>query len=699
MLRDALAAKGHRLLTKDGKFFVSRASELSDDERAQIKALRAELLLLAEVPISDGPVEQAPLYQQAPPPAAIEFVGLGQTKQEADWRPDQFPDLTGIDTVILNFATTGLNWAKGDRPVGLTVRTLDGKLSRFLPFAFQHGGNHDEAAVKRWAQEQLRNKKIVNAKTKFDMHQAREWGVDLEAQGCTFSDIQHTVALLDDHRKRFALDVLADEYLPNLPKVERVDESQHSNHHASEVAEREHFTAMLVGELTRLLQPQIDAQELREIHDLEDAVIPVVVEMEKNGAPIDEELLEQYAKECNAKHDELMWEIARECGFGFTHDATGWTRLIGQLGLTMPDAFDEAALSQIDHPLVRKGQQASRYASLNSKTFKAYREQIHNGILRYEINQLRGDDGGTVSGRLSIGYIQQVPNHANHHEAFGEGGFEGVDACDGVCPLFPRRLFTGGDGFDYMAADAAQIEYRLGAHYANNAEIIAAYKTDPWLSFHKMTWNRMKAYKPDMLYPHQKSFNFARQYGAKSVKLAVMMKFITAKEGEEIRRNKRWDDPRLATIHEIEAAYNKMMPEGDILLARAAHLFKPACDDYCNQRDQFHRERLPHRGFVKTLRGRRARNPDGYRSYIALNRVLQGTGADIMKKKMVELHRERKHTGFMMRLTAHDELGGDKRLPESLDRVMEILNVQSYPELRVPILWEGKSGKTWADCK
>ena len=688
LLKAELMARGHRLLTREGKLFISNASLLTEEDRDNVKALRPELIAIAD------PAQLAAAVMPAAQ-TPVEFIGTPSVKRDAEWIPDEPPDLTGVDHVVLNFATNGLDWMKGDRPIGVTVSTLDGQMKRFLPFGFAFGGNLDEMTVKRWAQEQLRNKKIINSKTKFDIHMAREWGVDLEEQGCTFSDVQHTAALLDDHRKRFAIDILAAEYLPDLPLVARVDEARHANHHASDVAERELFTTELVCKLTAALQPQIDEQELRVVHDLEDSVIPAVVEMEKNGAPIDMELLDQYAKECSAGHDQLMWDISREAGFAFEHTATGWTRLLDKLGLPVPDAFDEAAIDEIDHPLVRQGQKAAQYASLNSKIFKAYKEQIGpDGILRFEINQLRGDEGGTVSGRFSIGYVQQVPNHDNHHKAFGYGS---PDECSGICPMFPRRLFRSASGL-YLAADAMQIEYRIGAHHANNAKVLAAYKADPWLSFHKMTWEMMKVYKADMLYAHQKNFNFARQYGARSIKLATMMKFITKKIGDEIRRAKRWDDPRLATIHEIERAYAKMMPEGDALLARAAHLAKPGCDEYCKPNDKLHRT-LQHRGFVKTMLGRRSRFPTAYKTYIGLNRVIQGTGADILKTKTVELHNARKTTGLLMRITAHDELTGDAQDDQTLVKVSEILNRQSFPDLRVPILWEGKTGQTWADCK
>jgi DNA polymerase I-like protein with 3'-5' exonuclease and polymerase domains len=603
------------------------------------------------------------------------------------------PVLTDIDNIVLNFATTGTDWTRGHRPIGVTVGTLDGLLIRFLPFRFA-GGNHDEAVIKRWAERELRGKKIYNANTRFDIHMAREWGVDLEAQGCTFSDIQHTAALLDDHRKRFALDVLAADYLPHEEMVARVDEQSHAEYHADEVAIRELFTVYLVGQLREVMYPQLDAQDLRPVQQLEDDVIPAVVEMEKNGSPLDLALLEQFSTECMQRHDALMMEISQEAGFRFEHTASGWKEMFERCGLAPSASYAEDVVGIIDHPLIKKAHFAAQLASLNSKTFAAYRSQVgKDGILRYDINQLRGDSGGTVSGRFSIGYVQQVPNHDNHHTTFDEGDEK---TCGGLCPLFPRRLFKPAIG-DYLEADAAQIEYRFFAHFANNPEVLRAYQENPWMSFHKKTWEMFKVYKPDMLYTHQKTCNFAKQYGAKVIKLALMMGFITATEAEEIRRARQWDDPRLKPAKEIEEIYKRVMPEADLLLARAAHLAKSECDSSCRSGDDLHRE-FKHRGYVKTILGRRSRFPHNYKTYIGLNRVIQGSASDVMKRKLVELHRERKYTQFLMRMTVHDQVGGDAQEPDTLTKVREVLNQQSFP-LKVPILWECKTGPNWAECK
>jgi DNA polymerase I-like protein with 3'-5' exonuclease and polymerase domains len=702
-----LDIRGHQLLTQDGRFFVSDAGKLTLEEKAIIKAQREELILLAQpfdgavAGVSRPSVNDAErtvpspsfdtLFEDRPTQTLAQFLGSEPSRVDSNYVADEPPDLTGIDEIVLNFATTGLKWREGDRPVGVTVASLDGALCHFLPFGFR-GKGHDEAAIKRWANDQLRGKKIYNSNTKFDIHMARVWGCDLEANENRFTDIGHTGALLGDRRK-VGIDALASDYLPGNIEVPRVDESRHAEHHASEVDARERYTARLIGKLVAAMYPEIDKQELRAVQDLEDETIPPVVEMEKNRPLLDLARVEQYHAEANRRHDELLWEISKECGFAFDHTPKSWQRLFETLGLPPTDGNAEAVIKGIDHPLVQKAHLAAQYFSLDSKTFKPYLENMDsNGLLNCDINQLRSDDGGTVSGRFSIGYIQQVPNSDNHKAVFGD-------------TLFPRDCFIAATGVDTLEADAMQIEQRILSIYADNAEINQGYGGDlerllrgeEPTSFHKITWAMIKRYKPDMLYSHQKSFNFARAYGAKSIKLAVMMGFITEKEGDEIRRAKRWDDPRLKTIKEIEAAYHRMMPEGDALLERAAHLAKPECDEYCKKGDALHRQ-WPHRGYVKTWLGRRARFPTNYKTHSALNRIIQGNGADLLKMKLVELHRERKRTGFVMRMTVHDSVGGDATTPETKQLVSGILNRQSTPR-KIPILWSVKTGRTWAECK
>jgi DNA polymerase-1 len=610
----------------------------------------------------------------------------------SDWKAQEPPDLTGIDQIVLNVETNGLQWANGDRPIGITVGTLDGQLKRFLPFGFNGGGNLDESVVKRWAQEQLKHKHITNTRTSFDVHMMRVWGIDLEEQGNTVSDIQHYAALIDDHRRRFALDVLAKDFLGKI-EVAKLDERDMQQYAASEVAERAEYQVQLVAEIRNIMWPILDAQDLQRVRQLEDDVIFPVCEMEKNGAQIDVELLNQFSDDCVNEHKRLLKEVSKEVGFNFDLSTESWQRLFEKYSLPTKAlksgkaSFAEDVVSRVDHPVVKKAHLADQYGTLHSKTFAAYKKLIDkDGVLRFDINQLRGDDGGTVSGRFSIGYVQQVPNKDNHTKVFGDH-------------LFPRKLFVAKVG-DVLSADAAQIEYRIFAHYANNKKVIDAYQKDPSLSFHRLLHGMIKKFKKDMLYTDQKSLNFMKMYAGGLIKIAVMMGHITAEEGEEIRKaGAIRSDKRLTQAREINRIYERELPEVKPLQTRAIHEAKPSCDKYCNDQDDLHKE-TPHKGFVATMLGRRSRfRETDFKTYIALNRIIQGTAADYNKQKIVELHRHRKETGFLMRLTVHDEVQGDAQTPETAQRVSSILNVQSFPELKVPILWEVGTGKNWADAK
>src|SRR5690606_11596343 len=104
------------------------------------------------------------------------------------------------------------------------------------------------------------------------------------------------------------------------------------------------------------------------------------------------------------------------------------------------------------------------------------------------------------------------------------------------------------------------------------------------------------------------------------------------------------------------------------------------------------------RGYVKTLLGRRSRFPHRARTHKALNAVIQGSAADINKLCLDAVYQERKRLGLEMTLTVHDELNGLVDDPAALGPIMDVLNTQQIP-LRVPILWSGHVGRTWAEAK
>lgn len=641
-----------------------------------------------------------------------------------DWRPPTPPCLTNVDELEMDFETDGLKWWKGSKIIGVAYRLPDG-VTGYLPFGHR-GFSHQqlsEEAVLRWLQYEVVGKKIINAHIKTEIHFARRHGIDLEAQGNKVADVQHYAALLDDHRKRFSQEELVKAYNTPTPKIHVVngvviDDSRMAEYHPGLVAVRAEADVQGVHELKEAMWPLLTEQELHTVRQLEERCIFPTCEMEWNAQPIDLEKLELFRNAVQQRYEATIWRIFRETGLRFNPDSgKDWEKLFQHLKIPIKDftdtgkgSFTNEVLKKIDHPLVKAGMQAGHDADKLSKSFNKIKASVEacDGLFRYQLHQLASDEGGTVTGRYSSsafkinkeeigGNVQQVLAVEKDDVEYG-GDY------------IVRELFIPGEG-DYAAMDAEQIEYRIFADRANNPKVIAAYKENPRLKFHDKIQEFLRVYKPSITYKHTKNTNFMKVYGGGPVKLAFMIGDISANEMAEINRKPwkiRMQDPRLKQALEIEEIYNRELPEVKPLLALASHLAASHCTENCQNGelhpkgyrkwlDDLHRKKIPHRGYVKTETGRRQRYPNNWRLHKAFNFVCQGTGADILKTKICELHENRKWTGFLMRHTEHDEICGDARLRETKKRLEEILNHQSF-DLKVPILFEVETGPNWSAC-
>ena len=593
------------------------------------------------------------------------------------WLPQAPPSLTHAPTVALDLETTGLRWWAGDRPIGIGIGIPDGP-TQYLPWGHRGGGNLDEHVIKRWARRELRGKHIVNLNTKFDIHMLRAWGIDLEAQGCTVSDVAHSAALLDDHRQRFSLDALAQDYLGEVKTGQDLDPTRMALYPASHVAARAEGDVRQVLALRAVFAPRLRAENLERVQQLEDQIIFVVCEMERNGCPIDLRLLDHWITESEQTYLRGLWRIWRATGLKINPTAsTDLERLFASLKLPLahtPDgrpSFTDAVLAlHMDHPIITTLRHTRKIASLRSKYLLKYKKGVgSDGVMRYALHQCRAQSGGgtagTVTGRFSstaldrgVGInIQQVIKHA-----------------DSDYPI--RRLHRPASGL-WLSADAAQIEYRLFAAEAKNPRVLKSYADDPSASFHKMMWEQLQTLKK-ISYKEVKSLNFCKLYGGGAIKIAQLLGHLTADEATALRaENARWNHPKLAATRTVLALYARVLPEVGPLLARTAILAE-------------------RQGYVTTILGRRARLTD--RFYKALNRMIQGSAADLLKLKLIALHEARAETGLVLRATIHDEVVGDIPDLDAAQRVGALLDQQSV-DLPVPILWDVATGATWGDCE
>jgi len=588
------------------------------------------------------------------------------------WKPPKLPSLRGLKELVFDYETNGLGWYKGDRPIGVGVGTLDGH-QWYLP-TDHSGGNLDREQVKAWmrSDDGLKGKRLITANGRFEVHMSREWGVDLEQLGCTVRDVMHSAAVLDDHRRKFALEELGQTYC-HEGKVQGLDKTKMALYHAADVEAYVHQDLSLTGRVHQAMEPLLDAQGLNEVMALEDEVIFPTCEMERNGSPLDRAKLERWSTAIKQDYVKACWELFKESGLriepGKPADAR---KLFGKFSIPIPintfpgpdqgkETFADAYLARIDHPAIKVFRRARKLGSLDSKFIKPYLRDLNAfGLLRYSLNQLRGEDEGTVSGRFSSSQLVKGLEGVNIQQVAGKKQLAGARLGDdsSLGQYIIRELFVPGSGL-WFSSDAEQIEYRLFAHYAKPPRVLAAYARDPYTDFHNAVMEMiLQTTKTAISRERTKDVNFAKIYGAGLRKIALMLGLP------------------IDVVRPLIRAYDSAFPEAQKLLTEASDLAES-------------------RGYVKTILGRRARFPQKFGLHAALNRVIQGTAADINKRKLVELYKARKQTGLVMRFTVHDEVNGDVPDVEAARMCDRILNEQSYPTV-VPILWKSKVGPNWA---
>ncbi len=588
-----------------------------------------------------------------------------------NWHPPEPPSLDGVNEIILDCESTGLRWWANDLPIGIALGYRDGR-ARYLPFCHA-GGNLDEDKMKRWARRELRDKHIYFFNGPFDINMMYSWGVDLEAQGCTVSDVGHYAALLDDHRKSSTLDAIAKDNL-GYGKIEGIDKRRMAEYHAADVTAYAETDVVLVNELRNKFWPMLDAQGLQRVRKLEDDCIFVTCEMMRNGAPLDVEKLDAWVAKSEQDYYACLWEIHQLTGLKINpRSHPDQIELFEKCGIPPPTVkepgerlgkptFTKETLKGINHPAIKVLYRAKRLASLRSKYLVKYQDEIKkHGRLIYSLHQMPvNDEGGVRFGRYSSsGFGGDTEDGINIQQVAGKKQQASVKDDEDLAGYVVKELFVPESGL-WCSADAEQIEFRLFAHYGQPPRVLEAYKKDPRTNFHKIVQKMIQEIK-EITYERTKDCNFAEIYGAQLSTVAEMIG-LSEKEARPFDR-----------------AYHKALPEVRLMLNKAADIAEK-------------------RGFVRTILGRRARFSWIEEKYPAFNRVVQGSAADENKIKLVELHKARHETGFKLRFTVHDEADGDVPDVEAAKKVAEILNRQILPT-SVPLLWKVNTGPNWKTCE
>jgi DNA polymerase I-like protein with 3'-5' exonuclease and polymerase domains len=582
------------------------------------------------------------------------------------WEPDALPNLAGYKGPLgFDFETSGLKWWRGDRPVGLAVAW--GTESRYFPFGHADG-NLPEERVREWMRETFRGRQLAGHNIKFDAHHAREWGVDLEQLNCKLSCTMGRVGLLDDHRQRgtLNLDDVAWDFLGERKVAHEFDMSRMADYPGWQIAPYGRKDGALALRLLLRQQTDIDAQELNRIADIEDDVLYPTMEMERNGLRINVEKLRawtiEYQRDLTLRRLELMKAVGWPIDVGKASDIA---RLFRERGLRTTERTEKGndsyagsvleAAAKSDE-VVGMAHRLRNFENLGIKFLLPYTETVgDDGIMRFALHPLMNDEHGTISGRFSGSKAdgegcnpQQVFSVERQQELHGDR-------------FLIRELFEAPPGTLFLRADAKQIEYRVFVHMSRSERLIQSYRDDPEVDFHDIAGEMIRPFRPDFKRKRIKITNFAKLFGAGTSRIAEMFG-CSQQEAEE-----------------FIGIYDRALPETRTTLRLAMDIAQE-------------------RGFVRTILGRRTRFPNRQRLHKALNGAVSGTAADLNKLKVVHLHKERMRLGLTLRCTIHDEFVGDVPDLEAARLVSQVLAHQELP-LSVPILWDMKTGRNWAECK
>jgi DNA polymerase-1 len=247
----------------------------------------------------------------------------------------------------------------------------------------------------------------------------------------------------------------------------------------------------------------------------------------------------------------------------------------------------------------------------------------------------------------------------------------------------------------FLEADGRQIEFRLIAHYANDAEVIEAYRNDPDTDFHEWVKDLVGISREPA-----KTVNFTIAYGGGKARVV-----------EGLSSN-------MELVGSLGAQVDELIASGRVDPSQRAEAFAALCkmrgavvyDSYHARMPGIRRvtryaaTQAKTTGYVFSASGRVRMLPE-HASWRALNSVTQGLGSDIVKIGMVatsprynELVRR---NGIEIRKNVHDAIvyhGPREALYDPSIQSYLLSRLETLPfQLRVPIRFEmGVSSESWA---
>ena len=611
---------------------------------------------------------------------------------DSDWVcPSEYPDLSqakeiaiDLETKDPNIKTNGSGWATFDgQIVGFAVAALGQQW--YFPIGHDAGGNMDIAMTTAWMQDILKtNSTKIFHNASYDVGWLLVNGFEIRGK---IVDTMIAAAIVNENRYSFSLNACAKDYLGELKNETFLNEKAKEwgidpkgdlwKLPAGYVGYYAEQDAALTLKLWQYFKNEIVKQNLMDVWEMEMELLPILIDMRRRGIRIDIEKAHLLKKEFKIKEKEVLHKIKQET----TMNVDIWAgRSVAQafdrLGVDYPrtpvsgePSFTQNWLVNCDNPIAQLIREAREINKFHSTFIDSIQRYVHKGRIHSEINQLRSDQGGTVSGRLSYSNpnLQQIPAR---NKEYGDK---------------IRSLFLPEEGRQWGSFDYSQQEPRLVAHYAASvndhfegaAEFIEAYKNES-ADFHQIV-----ADMAGITRSQAKTINLGLFYGMGKNKL-----------GQELGISK---DKAEALLRQ----YGERVP-----------FVKKLATDVSSSASKY--------GFIRTIRGRKCRfdmwEPSTFGmnkamqyeeakaiygnnirrafTYKALNRLIQGSAADQTKQAMIDCYK----AGYKPLLQIHDELCFSINEESDIKTIKEIME-NAIEDLKVPSKVDIALGRSWGEAK
>ncbi len=598
-------------------------------------------------------------------------------KQHIWSSPSEYKDLTQAKEIAIDLETRddgindglGAGWALGKGEIiGFAVATEG--YQAYYPFGHFGGGNLIKEQVLKYMHDvcALPCTKIFH-NAQYDVGWLRAYGIDVKGD---IVDTMIAGALIDENRYTYKLNALAKDYLGELKAETDLVEAAKAHgvdpkmemwklpaEHVGYYAEQD---ARLTYLLWQRFKHEINKQNLETIWQLEKKLLPILISMREKGIRVDAESAETLRKNFIEKEKLILHEIkkltnqdidiwnARQIGFAFD-----------KLGIDYPKtpksgepSFTQNWLVNSEHPISKHIVNAREINKFHNTFLNSIMKYEHKGRIHGEINQLRSDTGGTVSGRLSMSNpnLQQLPAR---NKEFG--------------PLI-RGLFLPEKGCQWGSFDYSQQEPRLVVHYAasigegyeGSGELVEAYANAD-ADFHQTVADLVGIERKQA-----KTIGLGLMYGMGKKKLSTMLG-VSFDEAQLLINKYNQKAPFVKQLS--ERCMKKANSEGVIRtkIGRKCRfeLWEPK-DFGIHTPEKFENASAKYgSGNIKRAF-----------TYKALNRLIQGSAADQTKQAIVSCF----EAGFTPLLQIHDELCFNIKSVKQVEEIKRVM--ETCMKLKVP---------------